>query len=70
MRNVTLRSTGKGTAVVLEQVILIDKKLFNSYEEAVKYAASLNIDEAFRRNRTSNVKKESTPSQGVETQNS
>jgi len=61
MRNVTLRSTGKGTAVVLEQVILVDKKLFNSYKEAVEYAANLNIDEAFRRNRTRNVKKDVKP---------
>ena len=60
MRNVTLRSTGKGTAVVLEQVILVDKKLFDTYGEAVAYAATLNIDEAFRRGRTRNVKKETT----------
>ena len=60
MRNVTLRSTGKGTAVVLEQVILVDKKLFDTYAEAVAYAATLNIDEAFRRNRNRNVKKETT----------
>lgn len=58
MRNVTLRSTGKGTAVVLEQVILVDKKLFNSYKEAVEYAANLNIDEAFRRNRNRPVRKD------------
>ena len=70
MRNVTLRSTGKGTAVVLEQVILVDKKLFNSYKEAVDYAASLNIDEAFRRNRTRNVKKEDSQSKSTEGQSS
>lgn len=68
MRNVTLRSTGKGTAVVLEQVILIDKKLFNSYKEAVEYAANLNIDEAFRRNRTRNVKKEDPQTKSTEGQ--
>lgn len=70
MRNVTLRSTGKGTAVVLEQVILVDKKLFNSYKEAVEYAANLNIDEAFRRNRTRNVKKEDPQSKSPEGQSS
>ncbi len=70
MRNVTLRSTGKGTAVVLEQVILVDKKLFDTYEEAVAYASKLNINEAFRRNRSTNAKKESTPNQSSETKNS
>lgn len=70
MRNVTLRSTAKGTAVVLEQVILIHKELFDSYEDAVKYAASLNINEAFRRNRNPNAKKENTFSQSPKTQSS
>ena len=70
MRNVTLRSTSKGTAVVLEQVILIHKELFDSYEDAVKYAASLNINEAFRRNRNSNAKKENSPTQSPKTQSS
>ena len=68
MRNITLRNTSKGTAVVLEQVILVDKKLFNTYAEAVAYAASLNVDEAFRRNRTRNVKKEDTQSKSTEDQ--
>ena len=70
MRNVTLRSTGKGTAVVLEQVILIDKVLFDTYEEAAKFALTLNINEAFRRNRSTNAKKESTPNQSSETKSS
>lgn len=70
MRNVTLRSTSKGTAVVLEQVILVDKKLFDSYPEAVAYAATLNVDEAFRRNRNRNVKKETTQSKSPEGQSS
>ena len=69
MRNVTLRSTSKGTAVVLEQVILVHKELFDSYEDAIKYAANLNIDEAFKRNRSSNAKKENTPNQSSENQN-
>ena len=60
MRNVTLRSTSQGTAVVLEQVILVDKKLFDTYEEAAAYAAKLNINEAFRRNRNRNVTKTNT----------
>ena len=70
MRNVTLRSTGKGTAVVLEQVILVDKKLFDTYKEAAAYAATLNVDEAFRRNRNRNVKKESPQAHNPEAQSS
>lgn len=63
MRNITLRNTGKGTAVVLEQVTLIDKKLFNTYQEAVAYAATINVYEAFNfktRTHTRNAEKEST----------
>ncbi len=51
MRNVTLRVTGKGVAVVLEQTILVDKKLFDNWVDALKYVSELNVDEAFRRNR-------------------
>ena len=39
MRNVTLRITGKGAAVVLEQTILVDKKLFDNWPDAMKYVA-------------------------------
>ncbi len=80
MRNVTLRTTGKGTAVVLEQVILVHKELFDSYEDAVKYAASLNLNEAFRRNRNREIsvqqkverheKKEGTQNKNTEGQRS
>lgn len=69
MRNVTLRVNVKGTAVVLEEVFLRDKRLFNTYAEAVAYVESLNINEAFERNRT-HVKKEDTQGKGLKDQNS
>ncbi len=70
MRNVTLRVNVKGTAVVLEEVFLRDKKLFNTYAEAVAYVATLNIEEAFGRNRTRNVRKEDPQSKSTEGQSS
>lgn len=51
MRNIILRITSKGVAVVGEQTNLVFKKLFNSWEEALEYVKALNPDEAFRRPR-------------------
>ncbi len=51
MRNIVLRITSKGVAVVGEQTNLVFKKLFNNWDEALAYVKTLNPDEAFRRPR-------------------
>lgn len=51
MRNIVLRITSKGVAVVGEQTNLVFKKLFNNWDEAIAYVNTLNPDEAFRRPR-------------------
>lgn len=61
MRNVTLRVTGKGVAVVLEQTILVDKQLFDNWADALKFVSELNVDQAFRRNRSRRNDKKETP---------
>jgi len=56
MRNVVLRVTSKGVAVVGEQTNLVFKKLFDNWADAIAYVKNMNPDEEFKRPRRNDGK--------------